>query len=95
MFSLACAAPSNHDPGLAHVAVVVASARRPVPQPGVSNRKAEAIRISAFNVGSVIVVCGMTFDGVTLVVVGASLAVTAVVWHGTVLLSRMRHCLPS
>ena len=63
--------------------------------PGKGDRRAEAGRLAVFNAGAVIVVAGMTGDWWGAVLVGATLAAGAAVWHGAVLLARMSRSLPS
>lgn len=63
--------------------------------PEKGDRRAEAARLVVFNAGAVTVVAGMTAEWWAAVVVGATLAATAVVWHGADLLGRMRRSLPS
>ena len=64
-------------------------------QPRAGRRRAEAVRLGAFNLGAVAVVLGMTLDAEALVVVGADVVIVAVVWHAVVLLLRIRRSLPS
>jgi nitrite reductase (NO-forming) len=63
--------------------------------PGKADRRAEAARLVVFNAGALVVVAGMTGAWWGAVVVGATLAAGAAVWHGAVLLTRMHRSLPS
>lgn len=63
--------------------------------PGRGDRRAEAARLVVFNAGAVTVVAGMAGAWWGVVVVGATLAAVAAVWHGADLLARMRRSLPS
>jgi len=63
--------------------------------PDATTRRAEALRLALFNAGALVAVIAITIDTWPGVVVGATLVVIAVAWHGTALVRHVRRALPS